>query len=241
MNEVPLKDLLINGVSFQCQKKIWACLKFATGPREKDNFYYCGVLATSPTLAGPLPLKLSVAESASISVTVPSPTLLLTVLITFPVVGSLIWRSGRLISNLSPTLNPVLLPTLMISVFPLTSATMPATSTFLVGTLAAELSSFAPTSPTAWVTASPRSVWPKFEACVSKPPPPPPPLPAPRPTRDVPERFDSPSPVTAARISPVVVSTTRALIAHTAFDSFFLMPPMPNPARPKPTPPRDLL
>ena len=50
-------------------------------------------------------------------------------------------RLARLISSLSPTFSPVLLPTFTISVFPLTSATRPDTSTLRVGRLAAEVSS----------------------------------------------------------------------------------------------------
>ena len=160
---------------------------------------------------------------------------------TFPVAGSFTVRLARLISSLSPTFNPVLLPTFRISVFPLTSATRPDTSTLRVGRLAAEVSSWVAVVVTAWITASPIMVSAKLLLLISKKPPPPPPLPPPAPSSEVPERLDSPSPVTAARISPVVVSTSLAVMPHTALACFTFAPPSPKGPLPKPTPPTEVL
>ena len=65
------------------------------------------------------------AESSSTSVTVASPTLSSTDLMTLPVAGSLTVRTCARHISLSPTLTPALLPTLIMSVLPLASATKP--------------------------------------------------------------------------------------------------------------------
>src|SRR5579872_4287530 len=79
----------------------------------------------------------------------------------------------------------------------------------------------------------------KFELLMSTPPPPALPPPPPAPISDVPERLDSPLPVTAAKISAVVVSTKRPVIATTALALCFPTPPRPNllPYPPSPPPP----
>src|SRR5947209_3360623 len=160
---------------------------------------YCGVLATSPTLADPRPANETVAESASTSVTVASPILLVMVFKTLPVAGSFMVRPARLISNRSPTFNPDLLPAFKIRVLPLTSATRAFTSTLRVGRLPAAAVSCVPVETTDLFTASPRMVWPKFELLISKAPTPPPPPPPPPPSSEVPERVECPSPVKIGR------------------------------------------
>src|SRR5579871_4905135 len=116
----------------------------ATG-RSKPRAYKgdCGYwfLMASPTLAGAAPVKVAVAESSSTSVTVAEPTLSVMDLMTLPVAGSFKTRTGRLTSRMSPTFTPAFLPTLRMSVLPLTSATRPLTSSLTVGTLVAEASS----------------------------------------------------------------------------------------------------
>src|SRR5262249_13212337 len=66
------------------------------------------------------------------------------------IAGSLIVRTGRLISSLSPTCTPALLPTFRTSVLPLTSATRPDTSILCVGIFAEAPSSCVARESTAW-------------------------------------------------------------------------------------------
>src|SRR5262249_30622666 len=130
---------------------------------------------------------------------------------------------------------------LRIRVLPLTSATIPEYSDFTVGMDPALESSWSPVDLTAAITASPRIVLAKLELLVSKAPAPPPPPPPPAPTREAPLRLDWPSPVTAARISAVLVSTMRALMLQTALESRFCTPPRPNLPSPYPAPPTVVL
>src|SRR3984893_13454608 len=129
----------------------------------------------------------------------------------------------------------------MISVFPLTSATSPDTETFTVGRFPAAESSCVAVSKTAACTASPKIVCPKLLLPISKAAPPPLPPPAPAPISEVPERCDSPFPVTAAKISPVVVFTKRAVMPTTALDFFVQIPPIPNLDPYPPYPPAPIL
>src|SRR5580693_6142908 len=177
-----------------------------------------GVFTMSPTFAPPAPVKVAVAESSSTSVTVASPILSTTALITLPVAGSFTVRTGRLTSSLSPTFTPPFLPTLIISVLPVTSATNPLTEILLVGILSAASSSFVPVSSTALRVASPRIVFAKLLLPMSRLPPPPP-------SREVPERADSPIPLADARISPVDTLITRAVMPTTAFALLVPTPP----------------
>src|SRR6202030_358811 len=172
-------------------------------------------------------------------VAVPLPILSVMAFDTLPVAGSFTVRTCRLISRVSPTFSPVLLPTLIISVFPLTSATSPDTETFTVGRFPAAVSSCVAVSATAACTASPKIVCPKLLLPISSPAAPPLPPPAPAPISDVPDRCDSPFPVTAAKISPVVVFTKRAVMPTTALDFLVPIPPSPNldPYPPYPPPP----
>src|SRR5580692_8946602 len=189
-----------------------------------------GVFTMSPTFAPPAPVKVAVAESSSTSVTVASPILSTTALITLPVAGSFTVRTGRLTSSLSPTFTPPFLPTLIISVLPVTSATNPLTEILLVGILSAASSSFVPVSSTALRVASPRIVFAKLLLPMSRLPPPV--HPPPPPSREVPERADSPIPLADARISPVDTLITRAVMPTTAFA--LLVPTPPRPKRPSP-------
>src|SRR5271170_1594031 len=167
----------------------WYCFRTRQFSRQESQF-----LTTSPTFAGPAPANVAVAESSSTSVTVASPTLSSTDFITLPVVGSFTTRTCRETVSLSPTFTPAFLPTLMINVFPVASATNPETTSVRAGIFSASSSSFAPTSSTALCVASPRIVFAKLLLPMSRLPPPPPVHPPPPPNRAVLERVDSPSP-----------------------------------------------
>src|SRR5208282_1681290 len=210
----------------------WYCLRTRQFSRQKSQF-----LTTSPTFAGPAPANVAVAESSSTSVTVASPTLSSTDLITLPVAGSFTTRTWRVTVSLSPTFTPAFLPTLIMSVFPVASATSPEITSVRVGIFSASSSSLLPTSSTALCVASPRMVFAKLLLPMSKPPPPPPDHPPPPPNRAVLERVDSPKPCTEARISPVETLITRAVIPTTALALLVPTPPMPKRPRPYPPPP----
>ncbi len=92
-------------------------------------------------------------------------------------------------------------------------------------------------SSTALWVASPRMVLPKLLLPMSTAPPPPPPPPPPAPRSEVPPREDSPVPVTAEMISPVLTLTIRAETATMAFEFLVPMPLALAFATRKPPPP----
>ena len=75
------------------------------------------------------------------------------------------------------------------------------------------------------MVASPRMVEAKLLLRMSTAPPALAPELPPAPSKDVPERCDSPFPVATARISPVFVSTMRALTDHHGLGLFSLNAP----------------
>src|SRR5882672_1025460 len=125
---------------------------------------------------------------------------------------------------MSPTFTPAFLPTLRISVPPVTSATTPLMACFCASTFPEAAFSCSAVLSTAPRTASPRMVLAKLLLPMLKPPAPPPPPPPPAPISEVPERVDSPLPVTAAMISAVEVLITRALISATADVGVLVIP-----------------
>ncbi|HYL21996.1 MAG TPA: hypothetical protein VEU74_09545, partial [Gemmatimonadales bacterium] len=87
------------------------------------------------------------------------------------------------------------MPRLIVTSFPATSATSPATATFVAVIWPAAATSSGIKLSTARCVASPMIVLPKFALCMSSPPTPAPPPPATPPTSETPERCDSPWPL----------------------------------------------
>ena len=134
----------------------------------------------------------------------------------FPVPGSLISRPGRTTAYSLPTRTPPVVPTLMTSSLPDTSATSAVIGATVSGIFGAAAASWMTRLSTAVRVASPRMVparsalhvsWPRRYIGWSSS------------SVFILARFDSPLPRATPRISPVPICTIRASIATVALDS----------------------